>query len=316
MTSQPGGGCRTSGATLCRGIRPCDTAPVSGSVVSVFVGYARKDAKALADFRMHTAALRRQPDVVFFDDTDLGVGRFWEDELVRALDSCDIAVFLITPAFIASAYCMDQELARALERWKAGACRIVPVRVRKFHALQDDVLSRLEWIPNPDPVMGWPDGESDAWVEVAKALAREIASVRRAVPMAEPQYVVSGPVPRSDVAELVDLAEAMERETGGLVAHSTTPTRSATLVRHRNREILDLLSVIESRVQRDYQPLDLSVQCDSAIARIRRIGSRIASGVDRIVLRPDDVTTLRAYARQITAAARELSMLLSDPSVQ
>jgi len=54
--------------------------------------------------------------------------------LEAALREADIVVCLLTANFVASPFCMDKELAIALERSDRGECQILPIHVESFSA--------------------------------------------------------------------------------------------------------------------------------------------------------------------------------------
>lgn len=121
------------------------------------------------------------------DEFDPGI----RDELERA----DIILLLVSPDFIASSYCYDVEMTRALERHRAGEARVIPV-----------ILRACDWHPTPfgklmaaprdgKPVRSWPDLD-DAFLDVAK-------KIREALPQAAPAR--SAPVAASHSIPLASL---------------------------------------------------------------------------------------------------------------
>ncbi|MEV2197479.1 toll/interleukin-1 receptor domain-containing protein [Streptomyces phaeochromogenes] len=116
--------------------------------------------------------------IEYFDDRDIAPGRPWKKNIFDRLGSADVIVLLLTPEFVASRFCMEEEVPRALRRHAAGACEIFPVRVASFHLADESPLREIQWFPSGKPVTERGSATSRAWVEVAKELQLAIRRVR------------------------------------------------------------------------------------------------------------------------------------------
>src|SRR5690606_32218635 len=85
------------------------------------------------------------------------------------IDSDEIILLLVSPDFLASDYCYDIEMTRALARHEAGAAKVIPVILRAcdwHHA----PFGKLLAVPRDGkPVTQWPD-QDQAFLEVAQAV--------------------------------------------------------------------------------------------------------------------------------------------------
>ena len=81
------------------------------SVKNIFVSYSSAD-KDLADkFFLHLKGLDRHfPVDLWIDQDEIRVGDLWQPEIEKALERADLAILLISPAFLASPFISDQEL--------------------------------------------------------------------------------------------------------------------------------------------------------------------------------------------------------------
>ena len=108
----------------------------------------------MAAFRQHVHDLERAN--VFVDDRGIGAGERWAAWLDEEIDAADVVVALVTPAFVASDYCMRVELPRALARVEVGACVLFPVNVEKVYLSTSNVLWQVQRLPSgswlADPV--------------------------------------------------------------------------------------------------------------------------------------------------------------------
>ena len=68
-------------------------------------------------------------DAVIWDDTKIEVGSEWQHEIEHALDTCKVAILLISPSFLASKFIVDQELPRILEAARARGVIVLPVHI-------------------------------------------------------------------------------------------------------------------------------------------------------------------------------------------
>ncbi|WP_372673144.1 toll/interleukin-1 receptor domain-containing protein [Amycolatopsis kentuckyensis] len=146
--------------------------------INVFVGYAREDARHLETFCTYTAGLKRD-NVHFFDDRAIPAGQNWKEILLEKLNNADITVFLITPNFIRSTFCMDHELAVALGRQTAGKCKVIPLHVSPFDLSENSPLKNVELIPSGKPIVTRHSAAKQlTWAEVAKVVRQTVESLR------------------------------------------------------------------------------------------------------------------------------------------
>ena len=63
-------------------------------------------------------------------DRRIPPGEEWERQIDEELDRADIILLLVSSDFVASDYCYDIEVKRAMARHHAGEARVIPVVVR------------------------------------------------------------------------------------------------------------------------------------------------------------------------------------------
>jgi internalin A len=111
-------------------------------------------------------------------DRRLSPGDGWRDEIDDALEEADLVVFLISADFLASDYCNDVELRRALERHADGTCRVVPIIVRDAN-WKSSKLAPFQALPvDGKPITMWSNRDN-AWRIVAEGLEGIIKDLRR-----------------------------------------------------------------------------------------------------------------------------------------
>jgi tetratricopeptide (TPR) repeat protein len=155
--------------------------------VKLFISYAHDDRKRwLEPVRRHLLSVQNVGAVHVYDDSKLRPGQEWDPELKRQLDEADIVVLVVTPAFLASAYCTSVEVTRAMDRHKDGAARIVPILAD--HANWKCMPFRiLEIVPKNEneklvPLVDWRNINRPLAIiaEKVEAIAREIGARKAA----------------------------------------------------------------------------------------------------------------------------------------
>src|SRR5687768_13132586 len=95
----------------------------------VFVSYSHGDRDWMDRLKLHLAVLERRGLLDVWSDMRIEVGAAWEDEIESALTQARVAVLLVSPAYLASAYVWDHEMPRIMAHQKAGM-RVVPIVAR------------------------------------------------------------------------------------------------------------------------------------------------------------------------------------------
>lgn len=143
------------------------------AMISLFFSYSHRDESLRDELEIHLAALKRQGVIQTWHDRRIGAGKDFNSEISEHLESAQIIILLISPYFMASDYCYDIEMIRALERHKAGEARVIPVILHPcdWHNLP---FGQLVAVPKDGkPISKYPN-QHDAFLEVTLAI-RETA---------------------------------------------------------------------------------------------------------------------------------------------
>src|SRR5437588_4771006 len=98
--------------------------------VSIFYSYAREDEALRNKLEKHLSLLQRQGSIVTWYDRQIIPGTDWAHDIDSHLNQASIILLLISPDFLASDYCYNIEMQRALERHKVGEARVIPIILR------------------------------------------------------------------------------------------------------------------------------------------------------------------------------------------
>jgi hypothetical protein len=138
-------------------------------MATLFFSYSHRDETLRDELEVHLAMLKRQGVITTWHDRGIGAGTEFDKEISHHLEKDEIILLLVSPDFLASAYCYDVEMARALERHKNGEARVIPVILRPcdWHSAP---FGRLKAVPKDGkPVTKYPN-KDDAFLEVVEAI--------------------------------------------------------------------------------------------------------------------------------------------------
>lgn len=143
------------------------------SPLKVFISYSHRDEDLKEELEVHLASLKREGTIAPWQDRDIEAGEEWDDKIREALEAAQIILLLITPRFLASRYCFDEETKRAMERHEAGTARVIPV-IMKPADWETSHFSKLQVLPK--------DGKPcTRWDDLDEALVNVVSGIRRVV---------------------------------------------------------------------------------------------------------------------------------------
>jgi len=137
--------------------------------IEVFYSYSHKDEGLRDELDSHLSILRRQGVITGWYDRRIGAGREWEGEIDTHLNTADIILLLISADFLASDYCYDVEIKRAMERHDAGEAHVIPVILRPVF-WKGSPFGKLQALPkDARPVTTWANRDK-AFLNVAQGI--------------------------------------------------------------------------------------------------------------------------------------------------
>ncbi|QVL48677.1 MAG: toll/interleukin-1 receptor domain-containing protein [Thiocapsa sp.] len=140
-------------------------------MASVFLSYAHEDEGLRDQLEKHLSPLKREGVIETWHDRRIGPGDAFADEIDAALETSDIVLLLVSADFLASDYCHDIEMRRALERHQQGLTRVIPVILRPCD-WQSAALGYLNAVPKDGNPMTQHQSLDEGFVDVALAIRR------------------------------------------------------------------------------------------------------------------------------------------------
>lgn len=96
----------------------------------VFLSYSHKDETWKERLRPQLRALENIGRLTVWDDRRIDLGGDWYDEIEAAVDSADVAICLISPDYLASDFCVKEEIPHLLDRRRRHGMSLLPVLIR------------------------------------------------------------------------------------------------------------------------------------------------------------------------------------------
>ena len=167
---------------------------------SLFFSYSHKDEALRDRLEVHLAALKREGAISTWHDRRITAGDALGQRIDEHLESADIILLLVSPDFLASDYCHDVEMQRALARHEESTARVIPVILRPCDWQHSPFAHLLAAPTDGNPITKWAN-EDEAFLDVVKKIraalpvrhSPEPGTSRRGSRAAEAVMVQSGP---------------------------------------------------------------------------------------------------------------------------
>lgn len=162
------------------------------SPLNIFISYAHEDESFKDRLEACLRILQRKGVVEVWDDRQIDGGDNWRDAIQQAMDACNVALLLVSNAFLASEFINTAELNHLLARGKKDAIRVVPLIVRPC-PWEMDIFAHLQALPKDGkPIITFEEDNGDreqVWTDII----RHIASWAEPAKPLQPQPQVATP---------------------------------------------------------------------------------------------------------------------------
>lgn len=143
--------------------------------MEVFISYSHKDEDLREELDIHLSNLKQQGKIAAWHDRAIEAGAEWEAEIKGRLESAHLILLLISPRFMASKYCYDKEMQRAMERHEAGTARVIPIILKPVD-WKDTPFSKLQVLPRDGkPITTW-NNQDEAFLNVVEGIRQSVES--------------------------------------------------------------------------------------------------------------------------------------------
>lgn len=171
-------------------------------MATVFFSYSHKDEDLRDRLETHLAMLKKQGLIDAWHDRRIKAGDEVDHSIDANLNAADVILLLVSADFLASSYCYDVEMQRAMQRHEAREARVIPVILRHCDWHSAPFGKLLAAPKDGKPIKAWSDVD-EAFLDVVKQIRAALpakATANTNAPKASPaptSAAVSGAKPRS-----------------------------------------------------------------------------------------------------------------------
>ncbi|MBO0798106.1 MAG: toll/interleukin-1 receptor domain-containing protein [Blastocatellia bacterium] len=141
--------------------------------IQVFFSYSHKDEALRDELSTHLAVLKRQRLIREWHDRQIPAGDVWKEAIDDRINEAGVILLLISADFLASDYCHEIEMKRALERHEKREAVVIPIILRPCN-WQGSPFGKLQALPkDARPVTTWPNRD-EAFTNISEGIRRAI----------------------------------------------------------------------------------------------------------------------------------------------
>ena len=141
---------------------------------NVFISYSHHDVEWLKRLQVHLKPLESEHKIKLWDDTRIGLGSDWKEEIERALAAAKVAVLLVSADFLASDFISNNELPPLLDAARKDGATILPVILSPSMFFETPSLARFQTVTTKSVVSMTFGEQEEVFVKVAETILRTL----------------------------------------------------------------------------------------------------------------------------------------------
>lgn len=160
--------------------------------IRIFSSYSSADEAFRLELEQHLAILKRTGLIQTWCFRQIEAGDDWENAIDARLNDASIILLLVSASFLASDYCWDVEMKRALERHERGEAIVIPIVLRDcdWHVAP---FAKLQTLPESGRAVSRWRPHDRAWSNVVAGIRKRIESVFRKLSEQMPDATAAQP---------------------------------------------------------------------------------------------------------------------------
>lgn len=149
--------------------------------IKVFYSYAHEDEELRDALAKHLSILKHEGIIQEWHDRCIEAGQNWGSEIDQNLESADLLLLLVSAAFIASDYCFDSEVKRAMDRHNSGVASVIPIILRPVDWRRAP-FGKLQCLPtNAKAVTLWTNRD-EAFTDITLGIRKVVEEFQKKIP--------------------------------------------------------------------------------------------------------------------------------------
>ncbi len=145
---------------------------------TVFISYSHKDEIWKDRLLPQLKTLQQLDRIVVWDDRKIDAGDKWYPEIKEAMKKARVAICLISPNYLASDFCVKEEVPFLLQRCEKEGVILIPILIKPCPWELFEWISATQMLPRDGKAVSpdFKDQEDVVFVEVARTIVRKLAN--------------------------------------------------------------------------------------------------------------------------------------------
>ena len=145
--------------------------------INIFISYSKEDESYLKPLKTRLDNIKRSFSLNYWSDHHLQAGGKVHQDILRALETADIVLLIVSPDFIATDYCFDIEVQKALQLYEQGKNTVIPIIIRETLDWVNYNIGQLTALPTKGkPLEDWQSADK-FWTNVQQGIRERVAEL-------------------------------------------------------------------------------------------------------------------------------------------
>ncbi len=160
---------------------------------TVFISYSHKDEEWKKRLLPHLKALELADLVTVWDDRKIDAGDSWYPEIKQAMEAANVAVCLVSADFLASNFCIKEEVPFLLKKREEQGMLFIPILTRPCLWKAIRWLAAIQMLPRDDQSLSveFKENYDTIFQQVAEMVYEYKPPAPKALPEAELEVTVT-----------------------------------------------------------------------------------------------------------------------------
>ncbi len=146
-------------------------------MTKLFFSYSHKDEALRDELEIHLSTIKRQGVIETWHDRRIGGGNEFGKAIDENLEQSEVILLLVSPYFIASDYCYDVEMQRAIQKHEDGTAKVIPVILHPCDWRSTPFGRLLATPKDGKPISRYPPNYHDAFLEVVNVVKQAVREI-------------------------------------------------------------------------------------------------------------------------------------------
>jgi len=162
---------------------------------TVFISYSHKDEPWKDRFIPQLRALEQAGRIVVWDDRQIDGGDKWYPEIIKAMEEASVAVCIISADYLASGFCVKEEVPFLLQRCERDGMIFIPLLLRPCAWKAFEWLKEIQMLPRDgkNVLVDFRGIEDAVFADVANLILQIVDNPSTYTPPPAPTSVWSPP---------------------------------------------------------------------------------------------------------------------------